>query len=313
MIEDVTIIGSGPAGLTAALYSARAGRSPLVMGGPKWGGLLQETSEVENFPAFPEGLLGPEIMHRIRAQAERFGARVTEDWATSISVQKDGGLHVVHADGNVIETKTLILALGAEHRKLGVPGEEELAGRGVSYCATCDGAFFRRKRVLVVGGGDSAMEEALALSRLASHVTLANRSDTFRASDIMLKRVRATENIEVLTNTIVTEVLADDAGRKVAGVHLVARDTAVTSRLAVDGVFIAIGHMPRSDLLEGQFELDAEGYLSPEGTSMATSVPGVFVAGDVVDRVYRQAVTAAGSGCKAALDAERYLQKLKEV
>ncbi len=306
-IENVIIVGGGPAGYTAALYTARANLEPLVIEGFAWGGLLQQTTDVENYPGFPQGIMGPEMMQHFRDQAERFGARLETDDATQIEISHDGGLHKVWTGDDMHVTRALVLAMGAQHRKLDVPGEMELSGRGVSYCATCDAAFFRDAPTLIVGGGDSAMEEAMFLSKFASKVVVLHRRDDFRASKIMLERARAIPNIEFLTPYGVEEFTGGDNG-SLAVARL--RNTAdgSTRELEVTGAFIAIGHDPQSQLVEGQVETDDGGYVVTQGKSTLTGVPGVFAAGDLVDHTYRQAVTAAGSGCQAALDAEWYLR-----
>jgi len=306
-IEKVVIVGSGPAGYTAALYTARAELEPLVLEGFAWGGLLQQTTDVENYPGFPKGITGPELMQSFRDQAERFGARLETDDATAIELSRDGGPHKVWVGEELHRTRALILAMGAQHRKLGVPGEESLAGRGVSYCATCDAAFFRDVPTAVVGGGDSAMEEAMFLAKFASKVVVIHRREEFRASRIMLDRARAVANIEWLVPYAVDEFLAGENGSLT---RARVRNTADGSvrELELAGAFIAIGHEPQSQLVAGQLELDAGGYVVTRGRSTLTEVPGVFAAGDLVDHTYRQAVTAAGSGCQAALDAEWYLR-----
>ena len=306
-IENVIIVGSGPAGYTAALYAARADLHPLVIEGYLWGGLLQQTTDVENYPGFPQGIMGPELMQGFRDQAERFGARLMMTQATRIELARDGGPHSVWVGDEQHRARTLILSMGAEHRKLGVPGEEELAARGVSYCATCDAAFFRGKRTMIVGGGDSAMEEAIFLSKFASKVSIVHRRDEFRASSIMLERARSIENIELLTPYVVESLEAGDTGL-LALARLRHSDGGPARELEVDGAFIAIGHEPTSELVAGQLELDGEGYVVTDGKSTRTGVDGVFAAGDLVDHTYRQAITAAGSGCQAALDAEWYLR-----
>jgi thioredoxin reductase (NADPH) len=303
----VIIVGSGPAGYTAALYTARANLEPLVIEGFAWGGLLQQTTDVENYPGFPQGIMGPELMQHFRDQAERFGARLETDDVTQIEISSEGGLHKVWTGDEMHVTRALILAMGAQHRKLGVPGEMELSGRGVSYCATCDAAFFRDAPTLIVGGGDSAMEEAMFLSKFARKVAIVHRRDEFRASKIMLERARAMPNIEWLTPYAVEEFSAGD-GKSLAVARL--RDTTdgSTRDLEVTGAFIAVGHDPQSQLVQGQVETDAAGYVVTQGRSTLTGIAGVFAAGDLVDHTYRQAVTAAGSGCQAALDAEWYLR-----
>jgi thioredoxin reductase (NADPH) len=306
-VENVIIVGSGPAGYTAALYTARANLEPLVIEGFAWGGLLQQTTDVENYPGFPQGIMGPEMMQHFRDQAERFGARLETDDVTQIEISRDGGLHKVWVGDDLHVTRALILAMGAQHRKLDVPGEMELSGRGVSYCATCDAAFFRDAPTLIVGGGDSAMEEAMFLSKFAKKVAIVHRRDDFRASKIMLERARAIPNIEFMTPYTVDAFTGGENG-SLAVARL--RNTAdgSTRDVEVIGAFIAIGHEPQSQLVEGQVETDPAGYVVTQGKSTLTGIPGVFAAGDLVDHTYRQAVTAAGSGCQAALDAEWYLR-----
>ena len=306
-VENVIIIGGGPAGYTAALYTARANLEPLVIEGFAWGGLLQQTTDVENYPGFPQGIMGPEMMKHFRDQAERFGARLETDDVTQIEVSPEGGLHKVWVGDQLHVTRALILAMGAQHRKLDVPGEMELAGRGVSYCATCDAAFFREAPTLIVGGGDSAMEEAMFLSKFASKVVMVHRRDEFRASKIMLERARAIENIEWLTPFVVEEFVGAENG-SLGSVRLRDVSSSEERLLEIAGAFIAIGHEPQSQLVQGQVETDPAGYVLTQGRSTLTSLPGVFAAGDLVDHTYRQAVTAAGSGCQAALDAEWYLR-----
>jgi thioredoxin reductase (NADPH) len=306
-LENVIIVGSGPAGYTAALYTSRADLRPLMVEGFLWGGLLQQTTDVENYPGFPDGIIGPELMQRFRDQAERFGTRFVTDQVTRVELSPDGGVHRLFVGEQELAARAVVLAMGAEPRKLGVPGEEELAARGVSYCATCDAAFFRDKPTIVVGGGDTAMEDAIFLSKFASSVTVVHRRDEFRASQIMLERARSIPNIELLTPYVVERLEAGEAG----GLSLaLLRDveSGEERELRVDGAFVAIGHRPNSALVDGQLELDDNGYVLTEGESTRTGVPGVFAAGDLVDHVYRQAVTAAGTGCQAALDAEWYLR-----
>jgi thioredoxin reductase (NADPH) len=312
-IENVIIIGSGPAGYTAALYTARANVAPLVAEGFAWGGLLQQTTDVENYPGFPEGIMGPEMMQRFRDQAERFGAKLITDEADKVELATEpGGVHKVWIGGEEHQARTVILALGAEHKKLGVPGEEELGGAGISYCATCDAAFFRDHPILVIGGGDSAMEEAIFLAKFGSKVTVVNRRDEFRASKIMLERARAQENIDFLTPYVVVAFLeGEGAYNRIARLENV--ETGETVDVPFGGGFIAIGHEPQSAIVKGQIDLDENGYIVTEGRSTRTNLPGVFAAGDVVDHTYRQAITAAGSGCQAALDAEWYLRDTPEV
>ena len=306
-IENVIIVGSGPAGYTAALYTARADLDPLVIEGFAWGGLLQQTTDVENFPGFPDGVMGPEMMQRFRDQAERFHARLETDEATAVELSAGGSPHKVWVGDELHLAKTVVLAMGAEHRKLGVPGEDELSGRGVSYCATCDAAFFKDVPTIIVGGGDSAMEEAMFLAKFASKVIVVNRRDEFRASAIMLDRARAVPNIEFLTPYVIDEFVAGEAGPLAVARLRHTGDDSVRD-LEIGGAFIAIGHDPQSHLVAGQVDLDDEGYVKTVGRSTRTNLPGVFAAGDLVDHTYRQAITAAGSGCQAALDAEWYLR-----
>jgi len=313
-IENVVIVGSGPAGYTAALYTSRANLKPVVVEGFLWGGLLQQTTDVENYPGFPTGIMGPELMQQMRDQAERFGTRFITDLATGIELAHEpGGVHQVHVGGETIRAWSVVLAMGAEHKKIGAPGEELLSGRGVSYCATCDAAFFAGKDCLIVGGGDSAMEEAIFLAKFASKVTIVNRREKFRASQIMQERAREIDNIEWLTPYVVDEFTAGESG---ALEHAVLRHavTGETRELPIAGAFIAVGHVPQSEILAGQkVRLDDEGYVVVDGRSTRTGVPGVFAAGDLVDHTYRQAITAAGSGCQAALDAEWYLRDTPQV
>jgi thioredoxin reductase (NADPH) len=306
--ENVIIIGSGPAGYTAALYAARAELAPLVIEGFAWGGLLQQTTDVENFPGFPQGVMGPELMTWMREQAERFGARFITDEATRVELADEpGALHRVWVDEDAHAARAVILAMGAQHRKLDVPGEVELAGRGVSYCATCDAAFFKDREAVIVGGGDSAMEEAMFLAKFSSRVTIVHRRDEFRASRIMLERARSVANIEFLTPYVVEELLAGESGA-LGEARLRNAQTGESRVLPLSGAFVAIGHVPQSELVRGAIEVDENGYVLVEGRSTRTNRPGVFAAGDLVDHTYRQAVTAAGSGCQAALDAEWYLR-----
>jgi thioredoxin reductase (NADPH) len=307
-VENVIIVGSGPAGYTAALYTARASLKPLVIEGFAWGGLLQQTTDVENYPGFPEGIMGPEMMQRFRDQAERFGARLITDQAERVQLSSEpGGVHSVWVGDVEHRARTVILAMGAEHKKLGVSGEEELAGRGVSYCATCDAAFFRDAHTLIVGGGDSAMEEAIFLSKFAADVTVVHRREEFRASQIMLERARSQQNIELLTPYTVKELVPGENGA-LGHATLLHAETGEEREIPVTGTFIAIGHEPQSVLVEGQIDVDENGYVVTAGGSTRTNRPGVFAAGDLVDHTYRQAITAAGSGCAAALDAEWYLR-----
>ncbi len=309
--ENVIIVGSGPAGYTAALYTARAELDPLVIEGWNWGGLLQQTTDVENFPGYPKGILGPDMMQDLRDQAERFGARLKTEQVTKLELaETEGGLHSVWVDDTEYKTRAVIVATGAEHRKLGVPGEDELAGRGVSYCATCDAAFFKDHDTLIVGGGDSAMEEAIFLAKFGRSVTIVNRRDEFRASQIMLDRAKAVENIRFLTPYVVDrfEAKPGDGLTPLAQAVLAHTETGEQRTIEITGAFIAIGHDPQSELVRGQVEVDDEGYVVVDGVTTRTDRPGVFAAGDLIDSSYRQAITAAGSGCKAALDAERYLR-----
>ncbi|HXM85997.1 MAG TPA: thioredoxin-disulfide reductase [Solirubrobacteraceae bacterium] len=312
-VENVIIVGSGPAGYTAALYTARANLEPLVFEGFAWGGLLQQTTDVENFPGFPDGVMGPEIMQKFRDQAERFGARLeTEDVERVELASEPGELHKVWVGDNEYRARTVVLAMGAQHKKLSVPGEEELSGRGVSYCATCDAAFFGGASTLIVGGGDSAMEEAIFLAKFASKVTVVHRRADFRASKIMLERARAQENIELLTPYTVERF---EPGENGALGHACLKNTETGEQrdLLVTGAFVAIGHEPQSAIVAGQIDVDENGYVKTDGNSTRTNRPGVFAAGDLVDHTYRQAITAAASGCEAALDAEWYLRDTPEV
>ncbi|HEY2006414.1 MAG TPA: thioredoxin-disulfide reductase [Solirubrobacteraceae bacterium] len=306
-IENVIIIGSGPAGYTAALYTARADLDPLVVEGFAWGGLLQQTTEVENYPGFPAGIMGPELMQHFRDQAERFGARLETDDVTAVELSEDGSPHKVWVGDQLHLARTVILAMGAQHRKLGVAGELELSGRGVSYCATCDAAFFKNVPTIIVGGGDSAMEEAMFLAKFASKVIVVHRRDEFRASAIMLDRARAVPNIEFMTPYAVDEFLPGDSP-SLAVARLRNTEDDSTREIEISGAFIAVGHDPQSQIVDGQVETDDDGYVVTQGRSTLTNVPGVFAAGDLVDHTYRQAITAAGSGCQAALDAEWYLR-----
>jgi thioredoxin reductase (NADPH) len=307
-VENVIIVGSGPAGYTAALYTARANLNPLVIEGFAWGGLLQQTTDVENYPGFPDGVMGPEMMQKFRDQAERFGARLVTDQADRVELASEpGGVHRVWVGDEEHQARTVVLAMGAEHKKLGVVGEEELSGRGVSYCATCDAAFFRNSQTIIVGGGDSAMEEAIFLSKFADKVTIVNRRDEFRASKIMLERARAQSNIEFVTPYTVKEFVAGENGT-LGHATLTHAETGEEREIPVSGVFIAVGHEPQSALVRGQVDVDENGYVVTDGKSTRTKLPGVFAAGDLVDHTYRQAITAAGSGCQAALDAEWYLR-----
>jgi thioredoxin reductase (NADPH) len=301
-VHDVIVIGSGPAGYTAAIYAARAQLKPLVFEGTQFGGALMTTTEVENYPGFREGITGPELMDEMREQALRFGADLRMEDVDAVSLE--GPVKTVIVGDETHHARAVILAMGAQARHLGVPGEEALIGMGVSTCATCDGFFFRDQDIAVVGGGDSAMEEATFLTRFARSVTLIHRREEFRASKIMLERARANEKIKFLTNT---QVISIEGDPKVTGVRLRNTVTGEESELALTGVFVAIGHDPRSELVRGQVDLDAEGYVLTKGRTTSTSVEGVFASGDLVDHTYRQAITAAGTGCSASIDAERWL------
>jgi thioredoxin reductase (NADPH) len=312
-VENTIIIGSGPAGYTAALYTSRANLHPLVVEGFAWGGLLQQTTDVENYPGFPEGIMGPELMGKLREQAERFGAKLETDQVERVQLADEpGGIHSVWVGDTEHQARTVILAMGAEHKKLGVPGEEELSGRGVSYCATCDAAFFKDAHTIIVGGGDSAMEEAIFLSKFASKVTVVHRRAEFRASKIMLERAREQANIELLAPYTVERFEPGESGA-LSTAKLLNTDTGERRELEITGAFVAVGHEPQSALVAGQIDLDENGYVRVETRSTRTNKPGVFAAGDLVDHTYRQAITAAGSGCQAALDAEWYLRDTPEV
>ncbi|MGV0625163.1 thioredoxin-disulfide reductase [Mycolicibacter minnesotensis] len=302
-IHDVIIIGSGPAGYTAAIYTARAQLAPLVFEGTAFGGALMTTTEVENFPGFRNGIMGPELMDEMREQALRFGADLRMEDVESVDL--DGPVKsVITGDGETHRARAVILAMGAAARYLNIPGEQELLGRGVSSCATCDGFFFRDQDIAVIGGGDSAMEEATFLTRFARSVTLVHRREEFRASKIMLNRARENDKIRFLTNSVPVAV---EGEQTVTGLRVRDTETGAESTLPVTGVFVAIGHDPRSELVRDAVELDPEGYVQVQQPSSRTSLEGVFAAGDLVDRTYRQAITAAGTGCAAAIDAERWL------
>ncbi|WP_175957142.1 thioredoxin-disulfide reductase [Schaalia sp. Marseille-Q2122] len=302
-VHDVVIVGSGPAGYTAAIYTARAGLAPVVVAGAiTAGGALMTTTEVENFPGFPEGVMGPDLMENMRAQAERFGADIRFEDASAVDLS--GEIKTVTIDEETLRARAVIIATGSAYRKLGVEGEERLLGHGVSYCATCDGFFFRDKVLAVIGGGDSAMEEATFLTRFASKVYVVHRRDQLRASKAMVDRAMNDPKIEFVWNSTVAEVLGDST---VEGLRLASTVDASESTLAVDGVFVAIGHLPRNEVVADQVTLDEAGYIVVDEPSTRTNLAGVFACGDVVDHSYRQAITAAGSGCRAALDAERWL------
>jgi thioredoxin reductase (NADPH) len=308
-VRNVIIIGSGPAGYTAALYTARASLKPLVFeGAVTAGGALMNTTDVENFPGFREGIMGPDLMDNMRAQAERFGAELIPDDVTEVDLTGEIKT-VTDSAGTVHQARSIIVATGSQHRKLGLPREDELSGRGVSWCATCDGFFFKDQDIAVIGGGDTAMEEATFLSRFAKSVTVVHRRETLRASKAMQERAFADPKISFRWNGEVADLHGDG---KLSGLTLRDTVTGETSELPVTGLFIAIGHDPRTELFKGVLELDDEGYLKVESPSTRTNVQGVFAAGDVVDHTYRQAVTAAGTGCSAALDAERYLAALAD-
>ncbi len=301
-IHDLIIVGSGPAGYTAAVYAARAELAPLVFEGTQFGGALMTTTEVENFPGFQNGIQGPALMDEMREQALRFGADLRMEDVDAIRL--DGPIKEVEVGGEVHRARAVILAMGAAARYLGIQGEQQLLGRGVSACATCDGFFFKDQDIAVIGGGDSAMEEATFLTKFARSVTLIHRREEFRASKIMLERARANDKIRFITNAAVTNVVGDTS---VTGLELTDLVTGEQRTIDVTGMFVAIGHDPRSELVRGQVDLDAQGYVVVNGRTTYTSVPGVFAAGDLVDHTYRQAITAAGSGCAAAIDAERWL------
>jgi thioredoxin reductase (NADPH) len=303
-VRNVIIIGSGPAGWTAAVYAARANLAPLVFeGAVTAGGALMNTTEVENFPGFRDGIMGPDLMDNMRAQAERFGAEIVTDDVQSVRLEDEIKV-VTDSEGTEHRARAVILAMGSAYRELGLPDEKRLSGHGVSWCATCDGFFFRDQDIAVVGGGDSAVEEAAFLTKFARTVTIVHRRDELRASAIMAERARANPKIRFAWNSAVEAIHGED---KLTGITLRNTLTGETSELPVTGLFIAIGHDPRNELVKGVVELDAEGYVVAEGRSSRTNVPGVFACGDLVDHTYRQAITAAGSGCAAALDAERFL------
>ena len=305
-IENLIIVGGGPAGYTAALYAARAELDPLVIEGFAWGGQLQNTTDVENYPGYPEGIMGPEMMQEFRAQAERFGTRFVTDDATEVELT-DGGIHTVRVGKATYHARAVILSMGAEPKRLGIAGEQELQGKGVSTCGVCDGAFFKGEDVVVIGGGDSAMEDSIFVSKYADHLTIAHRRDEFRASKIMEDRARQQANIDFLTPYRPVEFVAGGDG-KIEKVVFEHAETGERRELDVGGAFVAIGHIPRSELVRGQIDVDDAGYVVTDEPSTKTNLAGVFAVGDLVDHTYRQAVTAAGSGCKGALDAEWYLR-----
>ncbi len=308
-VRSVIIIGSGPAGYTAAVYAARANLKPLVFeGSVTFGGALMNTTDVENYPGFRDGIMGPELMESMRAQAERFGAELITDDVVEARLAGDIK-EVVTGNGETYRAQSVILAMGSAYRELGLPDEKRLSGRGVSWCATCDGFFFREQEIAVVGGGDSAIEEATFLTKFATSVTIVHRRDALRASKIMQDRALANDKIRFAWNSEVTAIHGAD---KVSGITLRDTETGAERDLPVTGIFVAIGHDPRVDLVQGQIDLDAAGYIEVEGRTTRTNLPGVFAAGDVVDHEYMQAITAAGSGCAAALDAERYLAALSD-
>jgi len=308
-IREVIIIGSGPTGYTAAIYTARAGLKPLVFEGAlAAGGALMNTTEVENYPGFTDGIMGPDLMLAMRGQAERFGAEIITDDIVSTDLTGDVKT-VTDAEGNTYSARAVILAMGSGYRKLGLPAEEVFSGRGVSWCATCDGFFFRDKDIAVVGGGDSALEEATFLTRFASSVTIVHRRDELRGSKIMVDRAMSDPKIRFAWNSVVTDLHGDGT---LTGLTLTDTVSGETRELPVQGLFVAIGHDPRSEIVRGQVEVDAAGYVVVDAPSTRTNVPGVFAAGDLVDHTYRQAITAAGTGCAAALDAERYLAALSD-
>jgi thioredoxin reductase (NADPH) len=308
-VRNVIIIGSGPAGYTAALYTARASLKPLVFeGAVTAGGALMNTTEVENFPGFRDGIMGPDLMDSMRAQAERFGAELVPDDVVSVDLTGDIKT-VTDTAGTVHRARAVIVTTGSQHRKLGLPNEDALSGRGVSWCATCDGFFFKDQDIAVIGGGDTAMEEATFLSRFARSVTIVHRRDTLRASKAMQERAFADPKIKFAWDSEIAEIHGE---QKLSGLTLRSTKTGVTAPLAVTGLFIAVGHDPRTELFKGQLDLDGEGYLTVSAPSTRTNLSGVFGAGDVVDHTYRQAITAAGTGCSAALDAERFLAALSD-
>ena len=305
-IENMIIIGGGPAGYTAALYAARANLEPLVFEGFQWGGQLQNTTDVENYPGFPEGVMGPEMMQKFREQAERFGARLETDDVDRVELS-DGGIHKVFLGDEEYLARTVVLAMGAEPKRIGVPGEIELGGRGVSTCGVCDGAFFKDQDVVVIGGGDSAMEDSIFISKYAKNLTVITRRKEFRASKIMQERASEQPNISFKSPFLPEEFVAGEDG-KLDHVRLRNTETGEVEEMKTDGAFIAIGHIPKSEIVQGQVDTDENGYVLTEGSSTKTNLAGVFAIGDLVDHTYRQAITAAGTGCMGALDAEWYLR-----
>lgn len=305
-IEDVIIIGSGPAGYTAAIYAARAELKPLLFEGKEPGGQLMTTTDVENFPGFSKGIMGPDLMKEMKEQAERFGTRIVVDMVTSVDFS--GDVHIVKTEDKEYRAKTVIISTGASARRLGLESEKALYGKGVSACATCDGFFFKGKELVVVGGGDSAMEEATFLTKFATKVTILNRSENYRGSTFMIEKARANDKIEFIENVSVSEVLGVEEGR-VTGVKLKNAKTGEETEFKTDGMFVAIGHKPNTDMFKDILDMDKIGYLVNENGGVATKIPGVFACGDVMDKKYRQAITAAGTGCMAALEAERFLHQ----
>jgi len=307
-VRDLIIVGSGPAGYTAAVYAARAELEPLLFEGTQFGGALMTTTEVENFPGFRQGIMGPDLMDEMREQAKRFGADIRTEDVDALDLS--GPIKKVTVGGETFEAYAVILAMGSAARYLNVPGEQRLLGRGVSACATCDGFFFKGQDIVVIGGGDSAMEEAIFLTKFASSVTIVHRREEFRASRIMLERAKSNEKIRFQLNSEVVEVHGENS---VSSLTLRDTRTGETSELAATGLFVAIGHDPRSELVRGQVDLDAEGYVQVTEPGTATSIAGVFAAGDLVDHTYRQAITAAGTGCRSAIDAERWLAEQGDI
>lgn len=305
-IENVVILGSGISGNTAAIYAARANLKPLVISGPQTGGQLTWTTDVENFPGFPDGIMGPQLSENSKIQAERFGTRYRQDIAIGFEQKKDH-FDITLENNEIVKTKTLIIATGASARWLGIPSEQKFKGKGVSVCATCDGFFYRNKEVVVVGGGDSAMEEATVLAKIAKKVTVVHRADTLNASKAMQEKLFATPNASVLWNTEIVEMLGDNMG--LTGAKIKNNKTGEISEINCDGIFLALGHVPNTKIFKGKLDMDELGYLKTNSTR--TNIPGVFASGDVQDRRYRQAITAAGTGAQAALEAERYLEELK--